>query len=98
MGCLLVLAREKGVAYLDGISILVASDVPEGEQACWKVSRQYSCCNNAELGGVGSVWMLYVYNGCGWQRWLNNGDACCCMCVCSWDVLPGQLLLGSSLS
>ncbi|WIA12875.1 hypothetical protein OEZ85_006496 [Tetradesmus obliquus] len=30
-GCLLVLAREKGVAYPDGISILVASDVPEGK-------------------------------------------------------------------
>jgi hypothetical protein len=25
-----VLAREKGVAYPDGISILVCSDVPEG--------------------------------------------------------------------
>uniref|UniRef100_A0A383W3L1 L-arabinokinase n=1 Tax=Tetradesmus obliquus TaxID=3088 RepID=A0A383W3L1_TETOB len=32
-GCLLVLAREKGVAYPDGISILVASDVPEGKGA-----------------------------------------------------------------
>jgi galactokinase len=31
VGCLLVLAREKGVAYPDGISILVCSDVPEGE-------------------------------------------------------------------
>lgn len=30
-GCLLVLAREKGLSYPDGISILVCSDVPEGE-------------------------------------------------------------------
>ncbi len=29
-GCLLVLAHEKGARYSDGISILVASDVPEG--------------------------------------------------------------------
>lgn len=30
-GCLLVLAREKGVKYPDGISILICSDVPEGK-------------------------------------------------------------------
>jgi galactokinase len=29
-GCLLVLAHEKGATFPDGISILVASDVPEG--------------------------------------------------------------------
>ena len=29
-GCLLVLAHEKRVTFPDGISILVASDVPEG--------------------------------------------------------------------
>lgn len=29
-GCLLVLAHEKGATFTDGISILVASDVPEG--------------------------------------------------------------------
>eukprot|EP00775_Hariotina_reticulata_P002039 gene2039-2361_t len=30
-GCLLVLAREKGLKYPEGISILVCSDVPEGK-------------------------------------------------------------------
>lgn len=29
-GCLLVLAHERGATFPDGISILVASDVPEG--------------------------------------------------------------------
>jgi hypothetical protein len=29
-GCLLVLAREKGVGFPDGISMLICSDVPEG--------------------------------------------------------------------
>jgi galactokinase len=29
-GCLLVLAREKGVAFDEGISVLICSDVPEG--------------------------------------------------------------------
>lgn len=33
-GCLLVLAREKGARFPDGISILVASDVPEGVCVC----------------------------------------------------------------
>lgn len=32
-GCLLVLARERGLTYPDGISILVCSDVPEGRGA-----------------------------------------------------------------
>lgn len=29
-GCLLVLAHEKGTTFPDGISVLIASDVPEG--------------------------------------------------------------------
>ena len=29
-GCLLVLARERGVAFEDGVSLLICSDVPEG--------------------------------------------------------------------
>lgn len=29
-GCLLVLARERGVTFPDGISMLICSDVPEG--------------------------------------------------------------------
>jgi len=29
-GCLLVLARERGVAFDEGISMLICSDVPEG--------------------------------------------------------------------
>jgi hypothetical protein len=43
-GCLLVLAHEKGATFPDGISILVASDVPEGGSACarqcWAASAQ----------------------------------------------------------
>lgn len=30
-GCVLVLMREKGVRFLDGVSILIASAVPEGK-------------------------------------------------------------------
>jgi hypothetical protein len=43
-GCLLVLAREKGVAYADGISILVCSDVPEGRSAAASVRRRTTEC------------------------------------------------------
>jgi hypothetical protein len=41
-GCLLVLAHEKGVTFPDGISILVASDVPEGmhDSKCFEWSAR----------------------------------------------------------
>lgn len=35
-GCLLVLAREKGVEFDQGISILICSDVPEGARICMR--------------------------------------------------------------
>lgn len=36
-GCLLVLAHAKGATFPDGISILIASDVPEGGSLCLRV-------------------------------------------------------------
>lgn len=38
-GCLLVLARERGVAFPDGISILICSDVPEGARPALPATR-----------------------------------------------------------
>lgn len=53
-GCLLVLAQERGVAFPDGIAVLVCSDVPEGADehtgaACCAVmcadALSGGCCN-----------------------------------------------------
>jgi hypothetical protein len=44
-GCLLVLAHEKGARYNEGISILVASDVPEGKLGGYSKGRpQFETC------------------------------------------------------
>lgn len=49
-GCLLVLAHEKGARYSQGISILVASDVPEGES-----DRLAEGLGVGQLSGHGSL-------------------------------------------
>lgn len=62
-GCLLVLAREKGVQFDDGISILICSDVPEGEPLL--------------LSDLGQIW-LPDQSGQTEAR-LRLGVACCCL-------------------
>ncbi|KAI8470791.1 MAG: Transglutaminase-like superfamily-domain-containing protein [Monoraphidium minutum] len=56
-GCLLVLARERGVAFDDGVSILICSDVPEGKGVSSSAALEVAvmtalaAAHGLELGG-----------------------------------------------
>ena len=50
-GCLLVLARERGVAFEEGVSLLICSDVPEGVRVCAAGGARRTCLRGG--GGLG---------------------------------------------